>query len=229
MHKVGLLIIATNKYIKYIQQLITSADLYFLNNQDVTYFIFSDQDISIESKRSIKSISVEHRDWPWMTLGRYQIFHNAKEELSQMDYLYYCDVDMRFVNDVGNEILSDRVATVHPGYLGGRGTPETRKESLAYIADDEHMSYFAGGFNGGTSSEYLSMAQVLSQNINIDHSQGLIAIWHDESHLNRYFVNRKPSKILDPSYCYGESMNIPFDKKLIALDKDHADLRDIGE
>jgi hypothetical protein len=43
--------------------------------------------------------------------------------------------------------------------------------------------------------------------------------------MNRYFIDNQPTKILDPSYCYPESWNIPFNKKLLALDKNHSDVR----
>lgn len=222
---VGLLIIATNKYVSFLQPLIESADKFFLLNQEVTYFIFTNVDTEIKSSRSVVKIRVNHKDWPWMTLGRYKIFTENSDKLSEMDYLYYCDVDMRFVGEVGDEILSERVATQHPGYYNRRGTPETNPLSLACVYEHEQMQYFAGGFNGGTSNEYLKMANHISNNINIDYSKGLIAIWHDESHMNRYFIDNPPSKILDPSYCYGESMSIPFNKRLIALDKNHSHIR----
>lgn len=223
--KVGLLIIATNKYVQFLRPLIESADKYFLLNKDVTYFIFTNQDIEIDSNRNIELINVEHKEWPWMTLGRYQIFSESSDILSKMDYLYYCDADMRFEEEVGDEIISDRVATQHPGYYSRRGTPEHRPESLAYVSPNEEMQYFAGGFNGGSSKEFLKMSELISENINKDYSNGIIAIWHDESHMNRYFIDNKPTKILTPSYCYGESMNIPFDKKLLALDKNHTEIR----
>jgi histo-blood group ABO system transferase len=223
--KVGLIIIATNKYIRFLQPLITSADKFFVKNEDVTYFIFTNQNLEIKSNRNIIKINVDHREWPWMTLGRYKIFSNNAEELSKMNYLYYCDADMRFVSDVGNEIISERVATQHPGYYGTRGTPEINPLSLAYVFPNEKMQYFAGGFNGGSSHEYLKMAKYISNNIDIDYSKNLIAIWHDESHMNRYFIDNPPTKILEPSYCYGESMNIPFKRKLVALDKNHSEIR----
>lgn len=225
MNKIGLLIIATNKYTKFLENLIKTADKYFLNGENVTYFIFTNKEIKLKSDRNINYIKVEHKEWPWMTLGRYEIFTKNFKKLSEMDYLYYCDADMKFENHVGTEILSDRVATQHPGYYGKRGTPETRKESLAYISPSEKMQYFAGGFNGGTSKEFLKMSKVISENIKKDINKKIIAVWHDESHMNRYFIDNKPTKVLDPSYCYGESMNIPFNKKLVALDKNHKEIR----
>lgn len=225
MKKVGLLLICTNKYTRFLDQLIKSANQHFLKNQEVTYFVFTDQEIEVATDREVVGIYVDHKEWPWMTLGRYKIFSKASEELSKLDYLYYCDVDMLFVGEVGDEILGDRVATQHPGYYGSRGTPETRPESLACVYSYEQMQYFAGGFNGGTSQEYLKMARTISKNIDMDYSNGIIAIWHDESHMNRYFIDNPPTKILSPSYCYQESLYIPFEKKLLALDKNHTEMR----
>jgi histo-blood group ABO system transferase len=132
---------------------------------------------------------------------------------------------MRFVNHVGQEILSERVVSQHPGFLGGRGTPETNPISTACIYPHEKLQYFAGGFNGGDKSEYLKMSKTISQNIDKDLEKNFIAIWHDESHINRYMIDNPPTKILDPSYCYPESWNLPFDKKLLALDKNHKEIR----
>ena len=226
MKKVGLLVIATNKYTRFLQPLISSADEFFLNDCEVTYFVFTNKDIDIQSSRNLVKIDVNHKEWPWMTLGRYKIFTESSDRLSEMDYLYYCDADMRFVGDVGDEILSERVATQHPGYYDRRGTPETNPLSLACVYDHEEMQYFAGGFNGGTSNEYLKMANHISNNIDIDYSKGLIAIWHDESHLNRYMIDNKPTKILDPSYCCIEWwIDCPFGRRLLALDKNHSEIR----
>jgi hypothetical protein len=35
----------------------------------------------------------------------------------------------------------------------------------------------------------------------------------------------RPTLELTPSYCYPESWDMPFDKKLLALDKDHEEYR----
>jgi histo-blood group ABO system transferase len=226
MTKIGLLVISTNKYINFLQPLISSADSFFLKEHDVTYFIFTNQkDIKIDTNRQVIFNYVDHREWPWMTLGRYRIFENNSVILSKMDYLYYCDADMRFVGMVGAEIFGDRVATLHPGYIGRRGTPETNPISSACVYPYEDMQYFAGGFNGGTSTEYLKMSEILSDNIELDFNRGVIAIWHDESHMNRYFIDNRPTLILDPSYCYPECVDILYlggkemDRKILALDK----------
>lgn len=223
--KIGLLIIATNKYTQFLQNLITSADNFLLKNFEVTYFIFSNEELCIKSNRNIIYTKIEHKEWPWMTLGRYKIFSNNKSKLLEMEYLYYCDADMKFIDEVNDEILSKRVAIQHCGYYNQRGTPEVNKKSLAYVSNNEEMQYFAGGFNGGESEEYLIMSDILSNNIDIDYQNDIIALWHDESHINRYFIDNKPTLILDPSYCFHEGSDKPFTPKLLALSKNHSEIR----
>ena len=53
----------------------------------------------------------------------------------------------------------------------------------------------------------------------------LLRVWHDESHLNRYFIDHKPTTILTPSYCYPESWNLPYPKKLWFFDKNRKEFR----
>lgn len=223
--KIGMLLISTGKYDVFVEPLLQSARKYFMKKHDVTFFLFTDSEKWKETKDVVTTYT-KHEPFPSPTLKRYEIFFNNREILKDQDYLYYCDVDMLFVSEVGDEILSDRVATIHPGFLGKRGTPETRKESLAYVSPEEKMKYFAGGFNGGSSEEFLKMSKVLSENIKKDLEKDIIAIWHDESHMNRYFINNPPTKELTPSYCYPESWKLPFDKKLLALDKNHKEMRE---
>ena len=89
----------------------------------------------------------------------------------------------------------------------------------------EGRCYFAGGFNGGKTESYLSMASTIAQNIMTDLQKGIIAVWHDESHLNRYFATHEPSLILSPSYCYWEGKVLPYSQRLVALNKDHKKYR----
>ena len=224
--KINLLVIATNKYTRFLQPLLSSADKYFLPNQDVSYSVFTDHEqIGLNISRPFSLLKVPHKPWPSSTLLRYSFFKEYENQLVSSDYLYYCDADMLFVDYVDTEILSDRVATLHPAFRGDRGTPETNPISTACIMPTENMSYFAGGFNGGSSIEFLKMCDKISTNIEKDLQNGYIAIWHDESHLNRYFLDNPPTKILDPGYCYPESWGLPFSKKLLALDKNHEEMR----
>lgn len=227
MIKIGLLVIATGKYDIFIPPLLKSAKKYFMKDHEVTMFVFTDKEMP--NKEGLVSFAHTHEPWPNITLKRYHVFDKYKEELSKMDYLFYCDADMLFVSDVGEEILPEGeielVAIEHPGFFGGRRGPyETRPESTAYVSNNEGKYYVAGGFNGGTSGAFLKMSATIKERVDKDLENGIIAIWHDESQLNRYMIDNK-HKILNPGYCYPESWNIPYEKKLLALDKNHSEIR----
>jgi histo-blood group ABO system transferase len=223
--KVGLLVIATNKYIKFAQQLYDSAKQHFVAGNELTMFVFTNMpDVPAGTVR----IEHEHLAWPGPTLMRYHVFSKNSGLLSKMDYLYYSDVDMRFVDTVGNEVLGDLVGTIHPGFYNkarSEFTYERRPESAAFMGPNDGFMYYAGGFNGGKSDRFLSMAETIKGWIDMDTAKNMVAVWHDESHMNKYMFKNPPSVVLTPSYCYPESWNIPFRRRLLALDKDHHDMR----
>lgn len=224
--KIGLLTLATNKYTDFVDKLYESADNHFLKNHEVTYFLFTNKtDFKPKTNRNCKILEIQHEPWPRITLKRYHSFCRYKEELSKMDYLYYCDADMLFVADVSDEIISQRVVTVHPGFYNKpprHFTYEKRQTSKAFVHPLKGRRYYAGGFNGGASGDFLKMSETIMKNVDLDFKKNIIAIWHDESHLNHYYnMVKEPTLKLSPSYCYPESWKLPFEKKLLALDKNH--------
>lgn len=231
--KVGLLIMATGKYINFVPEFIDSAQKYFLKNHDVTYFVFTD-DISFVYNNTI-NVYQERLAWPFATMMRFETYYKNKEQFDDMNYLFASDSDMLFVDEVGDEILSERVATLHPGFYLKKNLPyERNKISRAYIDPKEDKYYFAGGFYGGIKNEFIKLIRTNSDNIQDDLKKSYIAEWHDESHNNRYFIDNPPTKILSPSYCYPEDAHLPhlydsyknilsMPKKLIALAKKHSE------
>jgi histo-blood group ABO system transferase len=222
---IGLLVIATNKYIKFTFPLWESAKKHFLRNHQVTMFVFTNMpEVPAETVR----IEQAHMEWPKTTLLRHHVFLNNRSAIEGMDYLFYSDADMLCVDTIGDEVLGDLVGTLHPGFYNksrAEFSYETRPESTAYIPPNEGTSYFAGGFYGGKKDAYLRMAETVRNNIDTDTQKGITAVWHDESHWNKYLTKNPPTVILSPSYCYQESANLPFTKRLLALDKNHAEMR----
>lgn len=222
-HSVGLLVMATGKYTRFVGPLLASARQYFCKNHKVTFFIFTDG--VIEQADDVVRIEQKRLGWPYDTMMRFAVYQQAAEYFKEQDYLFSCDADMLFVNTVGDEILADLVATQHPGFVGIRGTYETRGSSTACVRAHEGTYYFAGGFYGGVREEFLRIAATNAAHIQQDLQCNIIALWHDESHLNRYFIDHKPTIILSPSYCYPGNRYIPFEPRLVALDKNHAEVR----
>jgi histo-blood group ABO system transferase len=190
----------------------------------VTYFVFTDREI--EKAPDVVRVQQARLGWPYDTLKRFEVYEQNKALFTKLDYIFASDADMLFVADVNEEILGDRVGTQHPGFVGKRGSYEERPFSTAYVKPSERKIYFAGGFYGGKREEMIKLWQRNIANINKDLKRnGFVAVWHDESHLNRDFATFPPTVILSPAYCYPESWDLPYPKKLLALDKNHDQMR----
>lgn len=196
----ALVVIATGDvYRQHAKNLIASAKQFFIPH-DVVLFTDNPAEFDVPIKFHRANLG-----YPRATLMRYHAMVEAREILSKYDNIFYSDADMLFVAPVAeNEILSDGItATEHPGYVGLHGTPEANPRSAAYLPTIR--TYFCGGFNGGTSAAFLQMANAISQAVDQDDANRILAVWHDESHLNRYLYDHPPAKILSPSFCYPEN------------------------
>lgn len=196
--KTALLLIACGeRYWGYASQFIASAKKFFVPHDVI---LFTDCRGGFDAALQIPCPSL---GFPNATLKRYHLFTEQRQILSQYDYLFYSDVDMRFVAPVAEEeVFSDGItATLHPGYVGLSGTPETRPCSTACVSGPLRH-YFCGGFNGGRASEFLRLAVNIRAAVDADERSGVMAVWHDESHLNRYLLAHPPAKILSPAFCY---------------------------
>ena len=215
--RVGLLVMATGKYIEFVDPLLDSADDYFCKNHEVTYYIFTDGQLA--PRKNVVIIEQEQLGWPYDTMMRFAVYNKHKNRLADCDYLFACDADMLFADHVGSEMFGSRIATVQPNYLFDAKPYEHNPLSTACINRNEGTDYFAGGFYGAHKEEFFKLTQTIADNICIDLARGYIAINNDESHLNRYFIDHKPDVILSPSYCHFEDWRSPYPKKIIALVK----------
>lgn len=232
--KICILNIATNKYIQFVEQLLNSVEENFLNGHEISALVFTNHEVE-EISENVKISQIEHEPWPIPTLKRYHYFVKEKEYISQFDYCFYMDVDMRIEDKVGDEVLGDLVATQHPGFwfkTPNKFSYERREQSTSYVPYNEGRMYYAGGFNGGKPEHFLKMSQTIVENVEKDFRNNMIALWHDESHMNRYLIDTPPTLELTPSYCYPEAVrfnptgwNVPFDPKIVALEKNHNEFR----
>lgn len=204
-----------------------SAEQFFLPNQEKKYFVFTDaEEIYAEENPNVVKIYQGFLGWPYDTLMRFDIFSKVQAHLEKCEYLFFINANMRFLDIVGNEVLpgdenDGLMAVLHPYFWNARAvdfTYDRNIRSLAYIEPGAGNHYFMGGFNGGKSASYLKLINTLRDNIEADLNNGVIALWHDESHLNKYLLDKHPL-VLSPEYGFPEGLNIPFKTRVIILDK----------
>jgi len=230
---IALVIIATGKYDRFVEPLLNSARKFFLIHDDLTFYIFTDK--IKDYGEDCVVIPTKHEDWPGPTLHRYRNIVSAKSLFSGIGYIFYCDVDMLFVDHVGREILGNGLtATLHPGFamFPKTGSWGSNVRSTSFTDKIFRYKYYAGGFQGGRSKRFMFYCETMAANIRTDELIGIIAEHHDETHWNKIIANSPDHICLDPSYCMVEE---PEKRKLwkidhlrpkiIALAKDHKAMR----
>jgi len=230
--KICILTVATNQYLQFIEKLYSDIAEKFIPGSEINCLLFTDHEIE-ETSDNVRVHYIDHEPWPMPTLKRFNYFVKEKDFILEHDYCFYMDADMRIDASVGEEVLGDLVATRH-GYQSFHNpndqTFERNAKSLACVPyGEEGKTYYAGGFNGGRTKNFIEMSQVLAERVNKDLEKDVIALWHDESHMNRYMIDNPPTLELSPEYCYAEEFigtNYPHQNpKIIALKKNHAELR----
>ena len=204
-------------------------------------------------KNGVTVFPTEPIDWPMPTLMRYHLFLQQEEYLQKFDYIFYIDVDMRITDWIGEEILSDGLtAAQHPMYalrLSFYPPYDPNPESKAYIRMPGKLLeengkkvfqqyYYAGGFQGGKTSEFIKAMKVMRKNTDADFSINYIARWNDESHWNKYLYDNPPEIVLDPGYIYPDSLIAPYyikvwgrnySPKIMTLTKQFSTSREAGK
>ena len=82
---------------------------------------------------------------------------------------------------------------------------ERRKISEAYVDINGEM-YWQGCLWGGQGKQVIQLCETLASRVDKDLKKDVIAEWHDESHLNKFFIeNQERVYSLGPEYAFPEA------------------------
>ncbi|KAM3914987.1 histo-blood group ABO system transferase 2-like isoform 2-T2 [Leptodactylus fuscus] len=237
--RIGLFVFAVKKYIRFLQPLLESAERYFMVGHKVTYYVFTDKvDEVVKPKMADGRILQLHnvvadQRWQDVSMRRMEILtvYTKKYMPNEIDYLVCADVDMVFNDHVGVEILGDLVATIHPGFFLAEPEAfayERRLISTAYVPYGQGDFYYMAALYGGKVDEIYKLSVACQKGITEDKKHYIEAVWQEESHLNRYLVYNKPTKVLSPEYIWDNSLphgEFIKKKRFLAVHKDHQEVR----
>ncbi|XP_046695871.1 globoside alpha-1,3-N-acetylgalactosaminyltransferase 1-like isoform X2 [Silurus meridionalis] len=236
---VATIIFALGKYVRFLKDFLESAEQHFMVGYPVHYYLFTDlpnevPEVNLGEERQltvIKTPSINR--WQEISLKRMKMIEKLIEEelLYTVDYIFSLDVDTKFHAHWGAESLGDLVAVLHPylfGFSRKQFTYERRLKSQAYIPLDEGDYYYEGAVIGGRPDKVLKLAKTCRMQMEMDQANQIEAVWQEESHLNKYFLYNKPTKVLSPEYLWNDKKEKPSNMKVVRfsqVDKNYADVR----
>ncbi|HIS73586.1 TPA: hypothetical protein IAA86_01035 [Candidatus Galligastranaerophilus intestinavium] len=214
---IGVLCVATGRYVCFWDEFYKSAKEFLFKNHNVHFFVYSDaSEINYEDNDDVTKLFAQSSKWPISVCDKFAILLSRKKFYKDFDYLFHFNINMKFIAPIGDEILPDK----DNGYLCAcewinhklKGVVdnfpyERNSRSLAYIPYGEGSHYFMSGAFGGRTKEYIEMCSEIEDNIRRDFQDGIIAIWHDESHFNKYMLNKNPL-IMPSGYIIPENWKI---------------------
>ncbi|XP_068451173.1 globoside alpha-1,3-N-acetylgalactosaminyltransferase 1-like [Clinocottus analis] len=219
--RTGLLALVVGTYAKFVQRFLSSAETHFLPGQKVTYYILTDNPRTLDPpmelgpRRELKVVPIaELPGWERLTRRRMALLADAiRNPISrEVEYIFCADIDQEFVAPVGEEILGHLVATLHPEHYGmpRKDFPyEVEEVSSACVEEDEGDYYYTSELYGGSVSEMYSLARACSLLILQDQANGVMARGLEESYLNRYLIDNRPTCVLSPEYSWWDSALAP--------------------
>jgi len=236
MKKVGIIFIGTGLYAGFFDGFYKRINRYFCVEQDKKIFVFTDliDHPNFLGKDDVDVNEISHAEWPFITLHRFKFMHSIKEKLSEMDYVIFVDADLWPIEESSLEDLlpshmsKDYFGVQHPGFINEQGTFEDNKDSYAYAYEQgfDLSNYWQGCFWGGKTKKILEMIQILDQRVDEDYDKGIVAKWHDESHMNKFFLENKDNvHTLHPGFALPEASGYEyvweaFPPRMMHLNKD---------
>ena len=233
--KIAISFIGTGRYLNFLPQYYEYIEENFLPGVEKTILVFSDGEIE-GMPDNIKFYHQEHLEWPFITLKRFEIIKKARKEIEDCDWLIFLDADTRVVDRITEEeFFSDKpyFGVHHPchalkmqPHTEYPGAFETNINSRAGVTEEDDTSmYYQGCLWGGRVPEVLDMIEELDSRVEEDLSNDVIAVWHDERQLNKFYSEVKEDvHLLGPQYAYPEVFqdHCNFDPKIVHLAKDNS-------
>ena len=225
---IGIYSIFIDTYILFYKNFIKNMEYNFLPQYKKYYYIVTDKlDIDVYNDRTYL-LYADKIGWPYETLYRYKYYLLFnKDYRNKSTYTYFLNANASCVDIIDNNILPDLnnyVFTIHDTYVNKpyeQCTFENNPLSTAFFSNNNNKYiYYGGRFFGALTEQFEYLCITLNNNIDIDESNGIIARWHDESHLNHFcnYILKNKFKKLGIEY-HVQNINTNTNKKIIYLDK----------
>ena len=233
--KLTVIFIGTGSYLNFLPKWYEACEQYLVPSIKKQYCVFTDGEMS-DVPDNVAFFHQDHMPWPYITLLRFKTILNAKDVLLNSDWVLFLDADTLVVDEIKEkDLFTDKkyIGVHHPCHFMQMdphnkppGAFETNLKSNACITEDDDTSiYFQGCLWGGRVPDVIEMIEELDNRTQDDLSREVIAVWHDESQMNKFFAQRRNDvHVLGPSFAYPEvfSEYCDFEPTIIHLAKDNS-------
>lgn len=211
---------------QYLRHFLKSADKYFMVGYNVIFYISTDNIydipyVELGPLRSFKTLRLPDEDYNQDHTLR--SMKNMRDKITQaiqyeVNFLFTMAVNQIFKKDFGVETLGKSVAQLHSWWYlkNPREFPyERRVKSAAFIPFGKGDFYYHSAIIGGTPKNVLAFIQEYLKGITDDSTKKLDSTY--ESHLNKYFLINKPTRVLSPEYNWNPKLKTPPQIKRIKI------------
>jgi len=235
--KVAVIFIGTSKYLEFLPGYYEQAEKNLFPGVEKQYFVYSDGEVD-GLPENITFVPQEHLPFPYITLYRFDIINRSLDLMEDCTHLLFLDADTQVVNTVEfSEMFSDEkplMGVQHPCHAmemapHGKfpGAFETNPASLCHVThNDDTSMYWQACVWGGRMDVVTNLVKELDRRTKVDESNGIVAVWHDESHINKYFIeNKRIVNTLHPQYAYPEVFKsmLEWTPKIVHLAKENSE------
>lgn len=227
--RIGIIYIAIGVYDELWQEFYPTCECFFCPDAQKGYEVFTDS--SKLQSMNIKSVAwhtIQDRGFIWNVSAKSEFICSIASKLKEKyDYIFYMNGNYKFIEPIQqNEVLP----SAENNFLTAlsfdlyKNTPieqltyDRNPNCHAYMEAGAGTKYYQGGFYGGRTEEIIKLSQWCMKYIQEDLNNKIIALWHDESYLNKYLSNYTP-RVLNEMYGYAEFTKYYQKYKAILLDK----------
>ena len=237
MKSVAVAFIGTGKYNEFFASFYAKCVQHLFVDCERRFLVFTDRTYDRAAFPGCRFIRIAHEPWPMITVQRFRTILKAEADVAAADAFLFVDADMSVETTLRYDDVFQPgrryVGVHHPFFYGtGQGTFDDDPRSRAYVASTEDRStYWQGCLWGGVAPHAVEMIRTLRAMVDADLKAGIMAKWHDESHLNRFFIDHKSFvTTLDPGFAYPEVTSpAGFERKIVHLKKDDKAFGNVGE
>lgn len=132
---------------------------------------------------------------------RFEYFLRIEEKIRKNDYIYFFNSNYLFLEKIEEKdiFFSDKIVALSWDAINKNSKDsfpyERYRFSSAYIPYKKGKYYYQGGFYGAKSPIFLELCTECLKMIEQDKKRKHIAVWHDESYLNKYLLDKETIRV----------------------------------